>query len=91
MPNDDEIRQILADKSLSDWFRTALLSALDGDPVQAAQDAGLWTVGLRRLRRNWLPLKPLPKLGGGHEPAPCGCVDRGRVAVERTKSSYAWL
>jgi hypothetical protein len=48
MPNDDEIRKILADKSLSDWFRSALLSALDGDPVQAAQDAGLLSIVLDR-------------------------------------------
>jgi hypothetical protein len=48
MPTDEEIHQILADKGLSDWFRTALLSALDCDPVQAAQDAGLLSIVLDR-------------------------------------------
>ena len=41
MPSDEEIRQVLADKGLIDWFKAALLSALDGDPEQAAHDAGL--------------------------------------------------
>ena len=48
MPSDEEIRRILADKGLSEWFKTVLLSALDGDPVQAAQDAGLLSIVLDR-------------------------------------------
>ena len=46
MPKDEEIRQLLDDPSLSDWFKGALLSALDRDPVDAASDAGLLSVVL---------------------------------------------
>lgn len=48
MPTDDEIREILRDPSLSDWLRTAMLSALDRDPVDAAKDAGLLALVLDR-------------------------------------------
>ena len=48
MPSDSEIRQLLADYSLSDWFRTALLSALELNPEQAAHDAGLLSLVLDR-------------------------------------------
>lgn len=48
MPNDDEIRQLLHDPGLSDWFKGALLSALDRDPVDAAHDAGLLSTVLAR-------------------------------------------
>ena len=41
MPSDEEIRRICEDPSMSDWLRIALLSALDRDPVDAANDAGL--------------------------------------------------
>ena len=48
MPNDEEIRQLLGDPGLSDWFKRALLSALDRDPVDAANDADLLAVVLDR-------------------------------------------
>lgn len=48
MPSDSEIRQLLADNNSSDWFRTALLSALERDPDQAAHDAGLLSLVLDR-------------------------------------------
>ena len=48
MPSDAEIRLILADKGVSDWFRSALLTALDGDPVQTAHDAGVLSLVLDR-------------------------------------------
>jgi hypothetical protein len=48
MPTDDEIRKILKDPSLSDWLRTSMLSALDRDPVDAANDAGLLAIALDR-------------------------------------------
>ncbi len=46
MPKDEEIRQMLADPGLSDWFKRALLSVLDRDPVDAANDAGLLSIVL---------------------------------------------
>ena len=48
MPKDEEIRQMLGDPGLSDWFKRALLSALDRDPVDAANDAGLLSIVLDR-------------------------------------------
>lgn len=48
MPSDSEIRQLLCDDSLSDWFRMALLSALECNPEQAAHDAGLLSLVLDR-------------------------------------------
>ncbi len=48
MPNDEEIRQLLRDPGLSDWFKRSLLSSLDRDPVDAAHDAGLLSVVLDR-------------------------------------------
>jgi hypothetical protein len=41
MPNDEEIPQLLADPSLSDWFKRALRSALERDPVDAANETDL--------------------------------------------------
>jgi hypothetical protein len=41
MPTDDEIRQICQDPAVSFWLRDALVSALDRDPVDAANDAGM--------------------------------------------------
>jgi hypothetical protein len=48
MPKDEEIRQMLADPGLSDWFKRALLSALGRDPVDSANDADLLAVVLDR-------------------------------------------
>ena len=48
MPSDSEIRQLLCDDSLSDWFRMALLSALECNPEQAAHDASLLSLVLDR-------------------------------------------
>lgn len=48
MPSDDEIRKICADPSLIYWFRDALTSALERDPVDAAHDAGLLALVLDR-------------------------------------------
>lgn len=48
MPKDEEIRQMMGDPGLSDWFKRALLSALDRDPVDAANDAGLLFIVLDR-------------------------------------------
>ena len=48
MPKDEEIRQMMGDPGLSDWFKRALLSALDRDPVDAANDAGLLSIVLDR-------------------------------------------
>jgi len=44
MPSDDEIRHILQDGSVSFWLREALKKALDRDPVDAANDAGLLAI-----------------------------------------------
>ena len=41
MPTDDEIKRLVEDPSISFWLRDALLSALNRDPVDAANDAGL--------------------------------------------------
>ena len=41
VPNDNEIRVLLKDPSLSYWLVNALTAALDRDPVDAANDAGL--------------------------------------------------
>ncbi|PRD63927.1 hypothetical protein [Malikia granosa] len=46
MPNHKEIRQLLADPASIDWFRQALRSALERDPVDAAQDAYLLSIVL---------------------------------------------
>lgn len=48
MPNDEEIRQLLRDPGLSDWFKRSLLSSLDRDPINAANDAGLLSAVLDR-------------------------------------------
>lgn len=41
MPKDEEIRQLLGNPSLSDWFKRALRLAMERDPVDAANDAEL--------------------------------------------------
>lgn len=41
MPSDDEIREILRSPGLSDWLRVALGTALERDPVDAANDAAV--------------------------------------------------
>ena len=51
MPNDEEIRQLLADPGLSDWFKQALSSSLERDPVDAANDAELLSAVLDRRSR----------------------------------------
>ena len=48
MPADDEIRELLKDPALSHWLRVAMLSALERDPVDAANDAGLLALVLDR-------------------------------------------
>ncbi len=48
MPSDDEIRAICSDPSLSYWFRNALTTALERDPLDAAHDAGLLAMVLDR-------------------------------------------
>ena len=47
MPSDEGIRQILSRPGLSHWFKGALVSALDRDPVDAANDAELLAMVLR--------------------------------------------
>ena len=44
VPSDDEIRLMLKDTSLSTWLVNALTSALERDPVDAANDAGLLSI-----------------------------------------------
>ena len=51
MPNDEEIRQLQADPGLSDWFKQALSSSLERDPVDAANDAELLSAVLDRRSR----------------------------------------
>ena len=41
VPSDDEIRFMLKDPSLSYWLVNAMTSAMERDPVDAANDAGL--------------------------------------------------
>jgi len=48
MPNDDEIRIMMQDPTLSFWLRDALTRALARDPVDAAADAGLLSLILDR-------------------------------------------
>ena len=48
MPNDEEIRELLADPGLSDWFKQALSSSLKRDSVDAANDAELLSAVLDR-------------------------------------------
>jgi hypothetical protein len=51
MSNDEEIGQMLADPGLSDWFKQALSSSLERDPVDAANDADLLSAVLDRRSR----------------------------------------
>ena len=46
MPRDCEIRALISNSNLSNWFKDALLSALDRDPKDAAADAGLLSIVL---------------------------------------------
>ena len=46
MPSDCEIRALISNSSLSNWFKDALLSALDREPKDAAADAGLLSIVL---------------------------------------------
>ena len=51
MLNDEELRQMLADPGLSDWFKQALSLSLERDPVDAANDAELLAAVLDRRSR----------------------------------------
>jgi hypothetical protein len=44
MSSDDEIRRILQDHSASFWLREVLTKALNRDPVDVANDAGLLAI-----------------------------------------------
>ena len=46
MPRDCEIRALISNSNLSNWFKDALLSALDRDPKHVAADAGLLSIVL---------------------------------------------
>lgn len=46
MPTDEEIKRICQDPAVSFWLRDALVSALNRDPVDAANDAGLLSLVL---------------------------------------------
>ena len=48
MPTDDEIREPVKDPAPSHWLRDAMLSALERDPVDAANDACLLALVLDR-------------------------------------------
>lgn len=48
MPADDEILRLLKDSSLSQWLRDAMVAALERDPNDAANDAGLLSLVLDR-------------------------------------------
>ena len=41
MPSDDEIREILKGPGVSTWMKVALSTALNRDPVDAANDAAV--------------------------------------------------
>lgn len=46
--NDADIRSMLNDPSLSSWFLNAMNTALDRDPVDAANDAEMLSLVLER-------------------------------------------
>jgi hypothetical protein len=46
MPTDEELKAIADDPGHSYWFKNALLAALERDPVDAANDAGLLAIVL---------------------------------------------
>ena len=46
MPTDDELKTMADDPAHSHWFKKSLLSALNRDPVDAANDAGLLAIVL---------------------------------------------
>lgn len=46
MPSDTELKALANAPGHSYWFRNALLAALDRDPVDAANDAGLLAIVL---------------------------------------------
>lgn len=48
MPSDGEMRRLSEDPALSTWLRTALITALDRDPVDAANDAAVLSLVLNR-------------------------------------------
>ncbi len=47
MPSDDEIRVISREPGTSQWMKDAMSAALDRDPVDALNDAGLLAIVLR--------------------------------------------
>ena len=48
MPSDDEIKKILSEPGTSSWFKLALSTALNRDPVDAANDAELLAIVLSK-------------------------------------------
>ncbi len=48
MPSDDEIKKILCEPGPSSWFKLALSTALNRDPVDAANDAELLAIVLAK-------------------------------------------
>jgi len=60
MPNDDEIRALISNASLSEWFRHALLFALERDPQEAAADAGLLSIVLDQRAQSLKALAVTP-------------------------------
>lgn len=74
MSSDEEIHHLPAVKGLSDGFKAALLTTLDGDPEQLAHDAGLSSV--KSSRRSSMPSTVATSIGAGLRVL-CRC-DRGR-------------
>lgn len=52
MPSDKKMREILEEPALSDWLRSAMKSALDRDPVDAANDAAVLSLVLNHRANN---------------------------------------
>lgn len=65
MPTDDDLKRLLADPSISYWLRDALNAALERDPVDAANDAGLLAIILdKRAVRLAEKMAALVRLAG---------------------------
>jgi hypothetical protein len=47
MPSDDDLRNIMSEPGISHWMKNALTTALERDPVDAANDAELLAIALR--------------------------------------------
>jgi hypothetical protein len=67
VPSDDEIRLMLKDPSLSTWLVNAMTTAMERDPVDAANDAGLLSMILDK-RVTTLQAKQAVLLGLDGEP-----------------------